>query len=127
VLRFFTGQPQTGLLVREPLSCFDFDEAVAARVVAAAAVVVGGHEHVPAAAVVVAVVGVGAHNYCTPVLVGTAHLESTSTRLPNAVGGAATGDSRWQHPVDPPLPSQSHGPIDCFYFDSDSDFDCDCA
>ena len=81
-----------------PLACcFDLDEAVAAPVVVAVAA--------PVAAVdVPVVVGAVAHDYCTPVLVVTAQLERTRTRLPNVVDGAANGDSRWQHPVDLPLP-----------------------
>jgi hypothetical protein len=78
-----------------PLACcFDFDEGVVAPIVVVAA----------ASAIVVdvpGVVGAGAHDDCIPVLVGTAHLERTRTRLPNVVDGAANGDSHWHHPVDP--------------------------
>jgi hypothetical protein len=88
--RFYITQSHG--LVREPLVWFD--ETIVAHVLAAG----------------VRVVVVGAH--CTPVLVGTAYLESTNTRLPNVVGGTVTGDYHRQHPVDP-LPSHySQHPID---------------
>lgn len=91
----FIGQVHAGLLVPELLSWCGL-EVVAAPVVAVA---VGHEQHVPDVADGVAG-GAGGHNYCTPVLVGTGHLESTNTGLPSVVDGAASGDSHWQRPVD---------------------------